>query len=277
MKKHVRNIAIVAVTLLLPMLLILPITQAKRAKKTPSGPALAQPNAGQASLPRFNSLLRPQNPLTPVSATAVNFGVSPVMRDLPAPKQVELDKDADQNLKMVPNKIVRTAVGADTNALSASSKARDTAIQSSAPVPNIPASTSFEGQNIQETIALGQGFLPPDTEGDVGPNHYVQTVNSTWRVWNKAGVPQTPVMTLGSLWATIPGPCANNNSGDAIVLYDSYADRWLISEFCTVANPNNHQLIAISRTPDPTGAYFPCDFMMPNNKIPKSDSQMISF
>ena len=35
------------------------------------------------------------------------------------------------------------------------------------------------------------------------------------------------------------------------MLYDSYADRWLISEFCTVANPNNHQLIAISQTPDP--------------------------
>ena len=50
-------------------------------------------------------------------------------------------------------------------------------------------------------------------------------------------------------------------------IYDSYADRWLISQFCTVANPNNHQLIAISQTPDPTGAYFLYDFMMPNNKF----------
>ena len=110
MKKHVRKIMIIGVTLLLPMLLILPITQAKRAKKTPSKPVLTQPNASQASLPtKFNSLVRPQNSLTPVSAKAVNFGVSPVMKDLPAPMQVEADKD-DQDLKMVPNKIIRSGV-----------------------------------------------------------------------------------------------------------------------------------------------------------------------
>ena len=33
------------------------------------------------------------------------------------------------------------------------------------------------------------------------------------------------------------------------------------------ANPNNHQLIAISQTGDPTGAYYLYDFMMPNNKF----------
>ncbi len=223
MKKHVRTITIMAVTLLLPMLLILPITQAKRAKKASSKPALTQPNASQASLPaKFNSLVRPQNSLTPVSAKAVSFGVSPVMRDLPAAKQVEPNKDADQNLKMVPNKIIREAIGAESQQLSAGSKvAKDAAIQSSAPALNIPASTSFEGQSIEDTIALGQGFFPPDTVGDVGPNHYVQAVNVTWRVYNKAGAPQTPVMSLGDLWATIPGPCAGDESGDPIVLYDS--------------------------------------------------------
>ena len=33
------------------------------------------------------------------------------------------------------------------------------------------------------------------------------------------------------------------------------------------ADPNNHQLIAISKTPDPTGAYHLYDFQMPNNKF----------
>ena len=74
-------------------------------------------------------------------------------------------------------------------------------------------------------------------------------------------------MTLGSLFATIAGPCANTNAGDPIVLYDSLADRWLISQFCTIANPNTHQLIAISKTPDPAGAYYLYDFVMPNNKF----------
>lgn len=269
MKKHVRKMTIIAVTLLLPMLLILPITQAKRAKKNPSKPALTQPSASQASLPtKFNSLLRPQNSLTPISAQAVNFGVSPAVRDLPTPKQVEPDKDADQNLKVVPNKIIRPDTAARTDVLSWSKFAKDAAIQTSAPEPNIPGTiVNFEGQSIFDTIALGQGFLPPDTVGDVGPNHYVQAVNVTFRVYNKAGVPQTPVRSIGDLFSTIPGPCAGDESGDPVVHYDSYADRWLISQFCTVANPNNHQLIAISQTPDPTGAYYLYDFMMPNNKF----------
>jgi subtilisin-like proprotein convertase family protein len=268
MKKHVRKIAIIGVTLLLPMLLILPITQAKRAKKSSSKPTLTQPNASQASLPKFNSLVRPQNSLVPVSAKAVSFGVSPIMKNVPA-KQVEADKDAEQNLKMVPNKIIRETIGSDTAQLSAGSKAaKDAALQTAAPAPLIPSTiVNFEGQSIFDTIALGQGFLPPDTVGDVGPNHYVQAVNVTWRVYNKAGVPVTPVMSIGDLFGTIPGPCAGDESGDPVVHYDSLADRWLISQFCTVANPNNHQLIAISQTPDPAGAYFLYDFMMPNNKF----------
>ncbi len=52
-----------------------------------------------------------------------------------------------------------------------------------------------------------------------------------------------------------------------LFIYDSYADRWLITQFTIGANPNNHQCIAISKTPDPTGQYFIYDFMMPNNKF----------
>ena len=112
------------------------------------------------------------------------------------------------------------------------------------------------------------GCLPPDTNGDIGPTQYVQTVNTAFRVYDRTGVPLTPTMTLGSLFATIPGPCASTNDGDPIVLYDQLADRWLISQFCvSVANPNNHQLIAISQTGDATGAYYLYDFMMPNNKF----------
>jgi subtilisin-like proprotein convertase family protein len=265
MKKHVRKITIIAVTVLLPMLLILPITQAKRAKKNLSKPALTQPNATQASLPTsFKSLVRAQESLTPISSRAVSFGVSPAVRNLPAPQQ-RTDKNADQNLKMVPNKIIREPIATTT---AREKVTRDAALQASAPAPSIPGTiVNFEGQSIHDTIAIGQGFLPPDTVGDVGPNHYVQAVNVAFRVYDKAGAPLTPVRSIGDLFGTIPGPCAGDESGDPIVLYDSFADRWLISQFCTVANPNNHQLIAISQTSDPTGAYYLYDFMMPNNKF----------
>ncbi len=130
----------------------------------------------------------------------------------------------------------------------------------------IPAPTgTFEGIGNPEGCG---GCLPPDTNGDIGPTQYVQTVNTAFRVYDRAGMPLTPTLTLGSLFATIPGPCAGTNDGDPIVIYDQLADRWLISQFCvSVANPNNHQLIAISQTGDATGAYYLYDFMMPNNKF----------
>ncbi|HEV7473039.1 MAG TPA: carboxypeptidase regulatory-like domain-containing protein [Pyrinomonadaceae bacterium] len=141
--------------------------------------------------------------------------------------------------------------------------------RSNRPTPNPPnpPSLSFEGISIADTIAAGQGFLPPDTNGDVGPAHYVQSVNSAFRVWDKAGNPLTPLTTLSTLFAPLGAPCGSSDDGDPIVVYDQLADRWLISEFCTVANPNNHQIIAISKTGDPTGAYYLYDFMMPNNKF----------
>ncbi len=55
--------------------------------------------------------------------------------------------------------------------------------------------------------------------------------------------------------------------GFPTVLYDQLAERWLISQLCVAENPNTHQLIALSKTGDPTGAYHLYDFMMPNNKV----------
>jgi subtilisin-like proprotein convertase family protein len=256
MRKQTRWLILCVAAILLPSLLLFQMSEAKRVlKKKPPAGASAKKTPLKNSVP----MISPQtSSLSPVSARAVGFAVSPNVRDLP-PEEIKTDPFDDSELKQKPIKVFRIE--------SATEPSADAAVQLTAPAPAIPSSTSFEGISIFDTITLGQGFLPPDTEGDVGPNHYVQSVNSTWRVWNKAGAPLTPVMTLGSLWASIPGPCANTNAGDPIVLYDSYADRWLISQFCTVANPNNHQLIAISKTSDPTGAYFLYDFMMPNNKF----------
>jgi hypothetical protein len=77
-------------------------------------------------------------------------------------------------------------------------------------------------------------------------------------------------MTLGSLFAALPGPCANTNDGDPIVMYDQLADRWVISQFCWSPFGSvgpDHQIIAISKTGDATGAYYLYDFVMPNIKF----------
>ena len=103
------------------------------------------------------------------------------------------------------------------------------------------------------------GSVPPDTNGDVGPNHYVQTVNVAVGIFDKEGNVIVPPRAINDLWKDFGGLCETNNNGDPIVLYDSAADRWMISQFAFV-NGDNRQCIAVSRTPDPAGEYYLYDF-----------------
>ncbi len=126
---------------------------------------------------------------------------------------------------------------------------------------------SFDGlSNFDNINAYGLVILPPDMNGDVGPRHYVQTVNALGRVFDKAGVPQTPPFKLSDLFAPLNTPCSTRNDGLAIVQYDQLADRWLISQYCNNFPPFR-QLIALSKTGDPTGEYYLWEFVMPNNRL----------
>ena len=103
------------------------------------------------------------------------------------------------------------------------------------------------------------GVAPPDTNGDVGPNHYVQAVNVTMAVYDKEGNTLTEPFAINQLWDGFGGKCETNNDGDPIILYDEMADRWLISQFA-LGGTDNHECIAISTTGDPTGTYYLYDF-----------------
>lgn len=132
----------------------------------------------------------------------------------------------------------------------------------------MPAPTlSFDGlSNFDNLNAYGLFFLPPDMNGDVGPRNYVQTVNALVRIYDKTGVPQTPPFKLSNLFAPLNTPCSLRNDGLAIVQYDQLADRWLISQYCNNFPPFR-QLIALSKTGDPTGEYYLWEFVMPNNRL----------
>jgi hypothetical protein len=132
----------------------------------------------------------------------------------------------------------------------------------------LPSSTSFEGLADTDN---GAGLVnPSDSNGAIGPNHYVETVNNRVRVYNKAGVPLTPPFRQSSLFASVGGLCATVDDGDPIVLYDKLADRWQISQFAFTATnaPPYHQCIAESINGDPTGAYYVYDFVLPTNNFP---------
>jgi hypothetical protein len=96
---------------------------------------------------------------------------------------------------------------------------------------------------------------PPDTVGDVGPNHYVQMVNTRFQVFNKSGTSAFGPASINTLWAGFGGPCQTENAGDPVVLHDQLADRWLLTQF-TAAGPTYFNCVALSTTNDPTGTYY---------------------
>jgi hypothetical protein len=127
------------------------------------------------------------------------------------------------------------------------------------PVPTMPAPLlTFDAISSAQS---GCGCYPPDTNGDVGPNHYVQAVNVAFRVFDKLGNPLTPVTQFDDFFAPLPNtnPCGvGQNSGDPIVFYDQLADRWVITDFAFPSFPGHSfwECIGVSQTGDPTGAYF---------------------
>jgi uncharacterized repeat protein (TIGR01451 family) len=110
------------------------------------------------------------------------------------------------------------------------------------------ASPNFPGIGYTQAV-------PPDPNGAVGPNHYVQIVNTQFAVWNKSGGLAKAPVNINTLWSSQPtSPCFLNNEGDPVALYDHLADRWLISQFALHASTPSHECVAISPTSDPTAA-----------------------
>ena len=126
----------------------------------------------------------------------------------------------------------------------------DAVVQGTVGPETIPGPfVSFDGPS---NIA---GVSPPDPVGDVGPNHYVAMSNLYWAVYDKTGSLLLGPLPNNSLWAGFGGDCQTDNSGDPIVLYDQFADRW-ISDPVHRQRPDLLQLYCDFHQPDPTSTYY---------------------
>ena len=187
---------------------------------------------------------------------AAAFDTSKPLRDLvknqkpstkvfPAPT----GNDTDSELSVEPSKSARLASGAGT---SAAVSGQTTQAQATAAIPG----ANFEGlSNTDNFNIFGGRVNPPDPVGDVGPNHYVEMINLVYGIYSKTGTLLLGPVDTGTLWADFPIEDCTDPSGDPIVVYDQVADRWLLSQF-TTAGPEYFECIAISKTGDPTGAYY---------------------
>ena len=130
--------------------------------------------------------------------------------------------------------------------------------------PNVidPGVQDYPGQILVDTtiqnfqgITNPNGYYPPDTHGDVGPNHFFQVVNASYKIFSKTGTGLYGPVNNSTMWT---GFTNNSNDGDAVVLYDEQADRWLFSQFSLPNYPAGpfFQMIAVSATGDPTGSWY---------------------
>ncbi len=210
----------------------------------PAAPAGQQDPPSRPTLAAQASVVAHQRVVSaPFLLASGRHDVSPALRDIP-PRQLAVEREPHEPLLLRGPRQQRV-------------RQPDPALQTSAPSAFVPSPfLNFEGVNNVD------GVLPPDTNGDIGPNHYVQWVNKTLAVYSRSGSLIYGPAAGSTIWAGFGGPCETQNDGDPIVLYDHLADRWLLSQ---LAIPNNlfgilfapfYQCIAVSQTPDPTGAYY---------------------
>jgi hypothetical protein len=128
-----------------------------------------------------------------------------------------------------------------------------------AAVPNVQAPIGLSVRGIGLDNGNLPQFNPPDTVGAIGATQFVQAVNVEYAVFNKTtGAMIAGPVNINSLFQGLPATdiCRTTNSGDPIVNYDRFANRWIISQFALDFNtPSFSQCFAVSTTSDATGAF----------------------
>jgi hypothetical protein len=143
------------------------------------------------------------------------------------------------------------------------------------PLVSTTAGLNFDG-------ATANGSAPPDTNGAVGANQFVQWVNTEFTVFDKSTGQVLYGPTAGnSLWTGFGGGCEFSNDGDIVAQYDKANNRWVMSQFAIQSTPYL-QCVAVSTSSDATGSYNRYAFQQPNfNDYPKigiwPDAYYVSF
>ena len=107
------------------------------------------------------------------------------------------------------------------------------------------------------------GYAPSDSNMAVGPTRIVETVNVLYQVFDKSGNTVAGPTNIQNIFHSLTGDCSSSTYGDPVVLYDRAADRWLISMIGSGSTVS--ECIAVSKTNDPTGAYYLYGYSFGNN------------
>jgi hypothetical protein len=131
------------------------------------------------------------------------------------------------------------------------------------PRPSAPAPAPNAVYEGLDRFNWGSGS-PPDTNGDAGTTYYIQTVNSSIGVYRKSDGFQEAAFTFNTFMSqgNFGNLCDTNNFGDPVVLYDTFEDRWIITDFAFLLDGSGnsvgpaYQCFAASMTGNPlTGGW----------------------
>ncbi|MDD2920955.1 MAG: hypothetical protein PHQ36_01605 [Anaerolineales bacterium] len=135
------------------------------------------------------------------------------------------------------------------------------------PMPSLDAAWAGLNQGNNRAI-FGYGVYPPDTNGAASDLYYIQTVNSTFTIWDLTTVSPNGVFPMNiyapqkisTLWKnTNDGVCDVWDDGDPVVFFDEAKSVWVLTQFALpnygVAGGPYFECIAVSQTANPLGSW----------------------
>jgi hypothetical protein len=216
-------------------------------------PRLLSAALGAATLSAFGTAGAVTPDAHPTVVYSSHHDVSAPMRDIVRNMPPEAPMGTDEEPFLIPNILFKP------NGIAGAKPFLPGIQRAPIGVPAPAVDLSFEAVSASQS---GCGCLPPDTNGDVSDQHYIQWVNTRWAVFDKTDGSVVQAATNGnSFWVGFGGKCQTTNSGDPIALWDPRAQRWVMSQFVTSAP--FAQCVAVSTTSDPLGTYNRYEFDWP--------------
>ncbi len=132
---------------------------------------------------------------------------------------------------------------------------------------------TWHGPAAVPTVSIGQNFtastynvnvvaLPPDPNGAIGPQHFVELINGAFAVFDKTSGQNLKNVTDLHFWSNAGVVISPDDvTTDPRVIYDPSVGRWfasMVDASAAAADPTmnaNDFLLAVSASSDPTGAW----------------------
>jgi hypothetical protein len=236
---------------------------AQAAVKTATGgdvnPAQSQPGSSVISS-------KGGGQIQPISTALVNFETvarkAASLRKTAGGKMKRVGVAVNQNISMMP------LGGAEPGHETLQTPAGDNAEPIVQPLDASPSpASSFQAQpDVPKTDGpqAGFSFTPPDTDGAVGIDKLMVTVNNVYTIQDKlTGAPLSSASTDAFWNAGSPTP-RGNSYFDPKTVYDPYNNRFIATILSDGVSPNSRMHIAVSQTSDPQGTWFIATFAVGN-------------